>query len=314
MSNRAHLLTIAATLTFAGLEAAALNATPAQSKRSRSDSDINLIGKRTLTKDVNFFSIQQEKEIGRKQAQAKEQDSKMVDDPVVTDYLNRIIQNLARSSDARMPITVRIIDSNAVEATTLPGGFLFVSRGLILQTESEAELAGVLARGIAHTALRTATRAATKGAIVAMVLSMPQVSISPGCQYPQDKGPACNSPFGMVTRSPQTPPANLQSVTSFLTLNFLRGSELDADYFGLQYMYKAGYNPEPFIRSVERDASTIPSGVPVSKVFSAYPTAADRVQAMRQECVAILPHRDGARDSSPEFETVKERLRNPAPK
>src|ERR1041385_1538841 len=131
---------------------------------SRSDKDISAIGHRNIGgKGLgNWYSLDQEKEMGKKLSLQVEQSSKILDDPAITEYVARVAENISRNSDAQMPITVRLIDSEHIEAFTLPGGHQYITRGLLLQLENEGELASVLARGIAHTALRSSTRLMTR--------------------------------------------------------------------------------------------------------------------------------------------------------
>src|SRR5439155_1541948 len=128
--------------------------------------DPDEIGNRDVGKGVNFYSIEKEIALGKQLAQEVERQAKLVDDPVVTEYVNRIGQNLARNSDAKMPFTIKVIDSQDVNAFALPGGYMFVNSGLVLKADNEAELAGVMAHEIAHVAARHGTREATRGAIV----------------------------------------------------------------------------------------------------------------------------------------------------
>ncbi len=125
--------------------------------------DPDLIGERDIAKGVNFYSIEKEMALGKQLAEEVERQSRVVDDPVVSEYVNRLGQNLVRNSDAKVPFTIKVLDSDEVNAFALPGGYLFVNTGLIERTESEAQLAGVLAHEIAHVAARHGTRQATRG-------------------------------------------------------------------------------------------------------------------------------------------------------
>jgi predicted Zn-dependent protease len=269
-----------------------LSARPApQTKDSPSDSDINAIGHRNLGKGVNLYSFEREKRLGKQLAQEVERSSKLVDDPVVIAYLDRIAQNIAKNSDAQFPITVRLIDSDALNAFTLPGGFQYINSGLILQTEGEAELVGVLAHGIAHTALRSSTRGATKGEETQIAAMVGSIFI-----------PYSLSSYAMYQG------LNLTIPLSFL--KFSREAERAADFLGLQYMYKAGYDPHSYVTFFERiqaDEKRRPGTIP--KVFSTHPPTPDRIENAQKEIATILPQRDTAIVSSSEFQEVKERLR-----
>src|SRR4051795_5118379 len=120
------------------------------------------IGNRGVGKGVNFYSLEKEIALGKGLAQEVERSAKMIDDPVVTEYVNRVGQNLVRNSDARVPFTIKVIDSDEVNAFALPGGFFYVNSGLILAADNEAELAGVMSHEIAHVAARHATRGLTR--------------------------------------------------------------------------------------------------------------------------------------------------------
>jgi predicted Zn-dependent protease len=128
-----------------------------QGKPSRSEEDINAIGHRDVGKGMNFYSLEKEKKLGEQLAKEVERSSKILDDLVVTEYINRIAQKIAQNSDARVPISIRVIDSDEPNAFTLPAGFQYINTGLILRAENEGELASVLARGVAHTAMRSST-------------------------------------------------------------------------------------------------------------------------------------------------------------
>ena len=131
-------------------------------KKKKPKEDVEAIGNRDVGKGMNFYSLEKEIALGKSLAQQVEQQSRLVQDPVVTEYVNRVGQNLVRNSDARVPFTIKVIDSDEINAFALPGGFFFVNSGLILATETEAELAGVMAHEIAHVAARHGTRNASK--------------------------------------------------------------------------------------------------------------------------------------------------------
>lgn len=259
---------------------------PQSKERSKSDADINAIGHRQISRDVNFYSLEHEKELGAAASEEVERSSKLVRDPAVTDYIERVAHNVAINSDAHIPITVRVIDSDAVTAFTLAGGYQYVSRGLLLRLDGEGELASVLARGISHTALRSATREATKSQLMQAV-TIPVV----------------------VPGSSSSPANGAPSVIQLSQLKTKRDDELDADYFGLQYLYKAGYDPTCFINFVQR----VGASDTTPKVFSAYPPLDERLRALRNEIAKILPTRNGAIISTPEFNAFKERLRTYKP-
>src|SRR6202012_2058497 len=157
--------------------------TPIQQKDTvdpkNSKEDVDAIGNRNVGKGINFYSIEKEIALGKSLAQEVERSSKLIDDPVVTEYVNRVGQNLVRNSDARVPFTIKVIDSDEVNAFALPGGFFYVNSGLILRAQEEAELAGVMAHEISHVTARHGTRQATKGEI-AQLASIPLIFVPGG--------------------------------------------------------------------------------------------------------------------------------------
>src|SRR2546428_1837328 len=147
--------------------------TPKNSKE-----DVDAIGNRSVGKGVNLFSLEREISLGKGLAQEVEKSSKLIDDPIVTEYVNRVGQNLVRNSDAKVPFTIKVIDSDEVNAFALPGGFFYVNSGLILRAQEESELAGVMAHEIAHVAARHGTKNATKGELMQMA-TIPLMLLGP---------------------------------------------------------------------------------------------------------------------------------------
>ena len=147
--------------------------------KAGSKDDVTAIGNRDVGKGVNFYSIEREIALGKGLAQQVERSSKLIDDPVVSEYVNRVGQNLVRNSDAKVPFTIKVIDSDVVNAFALPGGFFYVNSGLLLRADSEAELAGVMAHEIAHVAARHGTKDATKGEL-AQLATIPLIMLGPG--------------------------------------------------------------------------------------------------------------------------------------
>ena len=194
-----------------------------QSKRSKSDKDINAIGHRNISQEPNFYSAKKEKELGEKLAQEVEKSSKFVTDPEITGYVERVAQNVERNSDKHMPITLHLINSEAVDAYTLPGGHQYATRGLLLRMDGEGELASMLARGIAITALRTNTTIATKGEMIKL---------------------------STIPLGPPTPVGSPTVAILLVELKARRDAVFDADFFGMQYLYKSGYDPNCFVAFV----------------------------------------------------------------
>jgi len=278
------LLALAFTVWTCGSQALA-SAHPQSRERSKSDADINAIGNRHIARGVNFYSVQHEKDLGKSLADEVERSAKLMQDPSVIEYVEKVAQNVTKHSDAEIPITVRVIDSDAVTTFTLAGGYQYVSRGLLLKLENEGELASVLARGIAHTALRSATTQATKAQLMAATVPV-------------------------LASGPSSSSARQAPTTSLIQLKMKRDDELDADYFGIEYVYKAGYDPECFTSFLQRiwGFNATAANDSVSKVFGTYPPLDERLAALKKEISKILPPRDGAIISTPEFDEFKEHL------
>jgi predicted Zn-dependent protease len=257
-----------------------------------SKEDVDAIGNRNVGKGPNFYSLEREIALGKQLAQEVERSSKLIDDPVVTEYVNRVGQNLVRNSDAKVPFTIKVIDSDEVNAFALPGGFFYVNSGLILRAEEESELAGVMAHEISHVCARHGTKNATKGE--AMQLAMIPLMLL---------GPGGWAGYGIYEAASLAIPVTY--------LKFSRDSEREADYLGLQYMYKAGYDPNSYVTFFERiqaDEKRRPGTIP--KVFSTHPPTPDRIEATQKEIARILPAKQEYIVTTSEFDSVKARLRN----
>ena len=258
--------------------------------KSGSKQDVNAIGNRNVGKGLDFYSLESEIALGKKLAQEVERSAKFIDDPVITEYVNRVGQNLVRNSDAHVPFTIKVIDSDVVNAFALPGGFFYVNSGLILHADEESELAGVMAHEIAHVCARHGTKQATKGEIM-------QLAMIPAMIFIPYTWAGYAIYQGMNFAIPLT------------FLKFSRDDEREADYLGLQYMYKAGYDPNSFVaffEKVEAVEKKQPGTIP--KVFSTHPPTPDRIEAIQKEIATILPARDQYIVTTSEFDTVKRRL------
>jgi predicted Zn-dependent protease len=253
--------------------------------------DVDAIGNRKIG-GFNLHSIEADISIGKQYAQEVERQSKLIDDPIVTEYVNRVGQNLVRNSDAKVPFTIKVIDSDVVNAFALPGGFFYVDSGLILRAQEESELAGVMAHEIAHVCARHGTRGQSR-AEMAQLAMIPLMIL----------GPVGWAGYGLYEG------LNIAIPISFLKFN--RDFEREADFLGLQYMYKAGYDPNSFVTFFERletDEKRRPGTVP--KIFSTHPPTPDRIENAQKEIARILPARPEYVVSTSEFDQVKARLRN----
>ena len=251
--------------------------------------DPEQIGNRDVSGKVNFYSLEKEIALGKGLAQDVERQAKIISDPVIAEYVNRIGQNLVRNSDAKVPFTIKVIDSEEVNAFALPGGFFFVNSGLILKAENEAELAGVMAHEIAHVAARHGTRQATRGEI-ANLATIPLMVMGGGW-----------TTYGIYQAASILVPIGF--------LKFSRGFESEADLLGLEYMYKAGYDPTSFVDFFEK-IETLEKRKPgtMAKVFSTHPMTDDRIRAAQKNIQDYLVAKPEYVVTTSEFNDVKNRL------
>jgi predicted Zn-dependent protease len=296
-SKRAVIL-CAVLLVLVSLPPVPLDAAPPSStKRSKTDRDINAIGQREiLPEQIRKFvgSPEKEKERGDSVAAQIQHSNKLIQDPSIARYIADLAENLARNSDAHVPITVMLIDSDEVNACTAPGGYQYLTRGLLLQLESESELAAVLAHGIAHSALHTPTVQFLRRALM------------------QSSGGISPAKLGFMW---------LTCTSSGLSIfsGARRTDEFDADYFGAQYLYKSGYDVDGYIRFVQRVWPAPPSAnKTVVLALSHFPSASQRSTALRHEIADVLPLRSEATVSTSAFENFEGQLlfwqkQNPAP-
>jgi beta-barrel assembly-enhancing protease len=247
-----------------------------------------LIGKRDINKgQLTFYGLDKEVALGRQLAREVDRSSKMVSDPVVTEYINRIAQNLVLHSDAKVPFTIKVIDSNDPNAFALPGGFLYVNRGLIELADNEAEVAGVIAHEIAHVTARHGVENASKGELLRYG-SIPLIF------------------FGGIGGYIVQQVASIAVPLTFL--KFSRGAEKEADRLGAQYMWASGYDPNALATFFEKlQSKEKGKQSTLLKVFSTHPLTGDRKELV-QELIARFPDRSEYQLSSSEFSGVKSRL------
>ncbi|MGA7839852.1 MAG: M48 family metallopeptidase [Candidatus Acidiferrales bacterium] len=256
-----------------------------------SKADVSAIGNRSsVGHGLNFYSLEHEIALGKQLSAEVERQAKFINDPVVVEYVNRVGQNLVRNSDAQVPFTIKVIDSDVVNAFALPGGFFYVNSGLILHADEESELAGVMAHEIAHVCARHGTKQATKGEIAQLAMIPAMIFI----------------PYTLAGYAIYQ---GMQFAIPMAFLQFTRTDEAEADYLGLEYMYKAGYDPNAFVAFFEKvaaDEKKQPGTIP--KIFSTHPPTPERIKASQKEIATVLPQRSEYIVTTSEFDVVKHRL------
>jgi len=268
-------------------------------KNKKKNSDVDNIGNRNINKgSINFISLDKEIAMGRQLAAEIERQVKLIEDPTINEYVNRVGQNLVRDSDAKVPFTIKVVESDEINAFALPGGFFYVNSGLILAADDESELAGVMAHEIAHVAARHGTEQASKAELINFA-SIPLIFMG--------------GVGGFA----------LRQAAGFLIpmqfLQFSRKDESEADYLGLQYLYKAGYDPGAavsFFEKLQAKESAKPGSV--SKMFSTHPPTGDRIEMSKKNIETILPDKEQYVVTTSEFNQVKSQLaqlenRRPSP-
>jgi predicted Zn-dependent protease len=271
---------------------------PADSKdddavfKGPSINDINAIGHRNVGCDrgfANWYSLEKQVAMGRAFAQQVDQSSHLITDGRINEYINRLGQNLVRNSDAKVPFTIKVLDDETPNAFTLPGGFMYVNSGAILTAEDEAELAGVMAHEIGHVAACHVARQQTRGTIASLA-SIPLMVVG---------GPLVGLGINEVM--------GLAVPAAFM--KFSRNFEAQADYLGVQYAYKAGYDPVGMINFFERlEALEKKKKGFITKAYDSHPQTPDRVEKSQHEIEAILPAREQYIVDTSEFQEMKARL------
>jgi Zn-dependent protease with chaperone function len=256
--------------------------------------DPGMIGKRNINGGADKLwswlggSREKEMQVGRQLALEVEQQAKLVEDPLITEYVNRVGQNIVLHSDAKVPFTIKVIDSDEVNAFALPGGFFYVNKGLILAADNEAELAGVMAHEIAHVAARHAMENQGKGTLI-------------------NYGALAGIIFGgpIVSTVLQNGGGILAGLAM---LKFTRGAEEEADKLGVQYLYASGYDPTAMATMFEKLASKNKKKPgSFAKLFTTHPQSEDRRDSSLA-LVARFPEREEYVISTSEFQKVKKHL------
>ena len=240
-----------------------------------------------MGKGLDFYSLDREIALGRQLSMEVESSARLVTDPVVNEYINRIGQNLVRNSDARVPFTIKVLDTEEVNAFALPGGFFYVNSGLILAADNEAELAGVMSHEIAHVAARHATKNMTRAQIWNMA-SIPLIFVGGPVAYAISEVAGLAVPLGF--------------------LKFSRDAEREADLLGLEYDYASGYDPQAFVEFFEKLNIEKKKPNLIGKAFATHPMNVERIQAAQDEIRKYLPDRPEYIVDTSEFQSVKARL------
>jgi hypothetical protein len=255
-----------------------------------SKDDVSAVGNRDIGARGmgNWYSTDTEIKMGKGYASEIEKSTKFITDPVVTEYVNRVGQNIVKNSDCKVPFTIKVIDSDEINAMALPGGFFYVNSGLILNADEEAELAGVMAHETAHVCAHHAVREQTR-MNYAQLGTIPLIFIGGWTGYGIYEAMSIAIPITFM--------------------HFSRDFEAEADYLGVQYMYRAGYDPQAFISFFEK-IQALEKRKPgaVAKVFSDHPQTPDRILHSQEEIARILPAKDEYTVTTSEFNDVKARL------
>jgi predicted Zn-dependent protease len=247
-----------------------------------------LIGKRNINKlQINFYSFDKEVAIGRQFAQEVDRSAKLIEDPIIVEYVNKVGQNLVLHSDAKVPFTIKVIDSDEINAFALPGGFFYVNKGLILAADNEAELAGPMAHEIAHVAARHGVEQASKGQIVNWG-SLPLIFLGGWGGFAVQQVASLAIPLGF--------------------LKFSRGAEYEADTLGVQYLWASGYDPHALASFFEKlQAQEKKKPGTIVRIFSTHPMVGDRIDKVNS-LISRFPDRSEYTLNTSEFQQVKNRL------
>lgn len=247
-----------------------------------------MIGKRNINKmQINFYNFDKEVAIGRQFAREVDQSAKLVEDPVIVEYINKVGQNLVLHSDAKVPFTIKVVDADEINAFALPGGFFYVNKGLILAAENESELAGPMAHEIAHVAARHGVEQASKGQLVNWG-TLPLIFLGGWGGFAIRQAAGLAIPMGF--------------------LKFNRNAEFEADTLAVQYLWASGYDPHSmssFFEKLQSQEKKKPGTM--AKIFSTHPMVGDRIDRVNS-LIARFPERSEYTINTSEFMQVKDRL------
>lgn len=261
---------------------------PAKNQPLDDNENPELIGKRNINKhQINFYSVDKEVNVGRQFAQEVDRSAKLVEDPIIVEYINKVGQNIVLHSDAKVPFTIKVIDSDEINAFALPGGFFYVNKGLILAADNEAELAGPMAHEIAHVAARHGVEQASKGEIVNWS-TLPLIFVGGWGGFGARQAASLLIPVGF--------------------LKFSRTAEYEADSLGVQYLWATGYDPRAMASFFEKlQAQEKKKPGTMSRIFASHPMVGDRIDKVNS-LIARFPERSEYTINTSEFQQVKNRL------
>ena len=249
-------------------------------KSSAAKYDAELIGPRARRDTIDLYALEKEHELGRRLARDVEANSKLIVDPAIDEYVNRLGQRIVLHSDAQVPFTIKVIESNDINAFALPGGYLYVDSGLILAADNEAELAALMAHEVAHVAARHDSRMARQKRIWTLMTY-------------------CSGPAGGPVK-----------LAGYLwSMKLRRRAEREADFLGLEYQYATGYDPLAFVEFFERlHREQNEKDNFIAKALVTHPMTEDRIRRAEQELSTLLPPRDESVVDTSDFREVKSRL------
>ena len=254
--------------------------------------DIDRVGRRNVTGVLNFFTLRQEVELGSALARRVNERVQLIEDPAITEYVNRIGQNIAKNSDVKVPLAIKVVRDETVNAFALPGGFFYVNTGLILAARDEAELAGVMGHEIAHIAGRHGVRQASRGMLASLTADVLLEAFG-------------GDNWGTVVA---VTAANIALPVTFL--KFSREFEKKADFLGMQYLYKTGYDPLAMVSFFERLSAREKENTGfIAAAFRTHPLSSKRVMLLQRAIDELLPDQPSYMVSASEFDAVKARVR-----